>query len=489
MSTRAVIGWLVVAIALGVAAILLILVPQNAGTPSGAVPVGDRLLDFIPGDVRQITVQTTGGPQQIIERAPAGKGLLGADAEWQLRIEPASGDKAPPPWPLESAKVQGLIRILSEAKAVAVPAADATVGDRSTRVDLVFPDATATWLLSDRTLAGTGLVRLEAFRKQPARQAVVREDLIRVFTDPGPKGWRDRFPLSGITADASRIKLTNSNHTLSLARQEGKWYLREPVAAPADPAAVKHLLSDLGHTEITDFLDTSTAAATLASPTATIIIEADRRVIDPGATEPRITTDSLTLTVGGAAGPSLVYARIGDVREVVLDAKPLTFSSDPATYVWPYPMRESPSNIGVLSFKLESEASDAPEVRSFRRSTGKWVQLMPSGKDGALSDREQGDVDALVMCLTGESLRKGPNSPAPPAGEVSLTAPENFRRVCTLRIGSLASSPLETIDIGWSGDRLILKTGPIYRSYPPDKLPSPLSTLPRAPQATPAPTR
>jgi hypothetical protein len=497
MSTRAVIGWLLVAVALGVAAIVVLLLrppatgPGSAGASGGAVAVGDRLMEFVPGDVRQIIVQQHGGPRQIVERTPGGKGPLGADAEWQLRIEPAPDDKTPPPpvWPLDPTKVQGLIRVLAEAKAVAVPSGSADLGDHPTKVELVFGDATCTWLLSDRTLAGTGMIRVEAFRKAPARQAVVREQLIQVFTDPGPRAWRDRFPLAGIAADASRVRLVNMSQKLLLAKLEGKWSLREPVGAPADPAAVKELLTELGRTGIVDFLDSGgpPSDATLEHPTATIVIEADRRVVEPGKSEPRVTTDSLTLSIGGAAGPGRVYAKVGDSRKVVLEGKTLTFAANPAAYVWPHPLREAPANIGVLAIKLIDPTPGMPEPRSFRRSGGKWVQLMESGADGALSEREQRDVDSLVAFLTGETEGSAPNAPPPAAGEVSLTAPEGARPICAMQIGSLAGSPLETVEVDqMNGDKLALKTGPVYRTYTAGQLPIFLKTLPRAPEPEPA---
>jgi len=107
---------------------------------------------------------------------------------------------------------------------------------------------------------------------------------------------------------------------------------------------VQRWLATVARVAVTDFLDTSTAGSStgLDKPSGSLTIEADRRTIAPGTTEPKISTDTLTLTIGGAAdaGASAVFGSVGSGRIVLLDAHSLlAVSSDAAAFIWPHPLR------------------------------------------------------------------------------------------------------------------------------------------------------
>ncbi|HMN39512.1 MAG TPA: hypothetical protein PKE29_01615 [Phycisphaerales bacterium] len=506
MSTKAVIVWLFLAVVLGIAVVLLVLRPEGVLAPvqpGQSVAVGTRLLEFSPGDVRRITVESfSDGLLQTIEPAPKGKGPFGADADWLLRTQPISGShsasRPAEPWPLESARIQGLLRLLAEVRAVAPASGDATLGNKPTRVTIQLREATSTWTLAERTLGGTGLVEI-AGPGPGARRAVVRDDLHRVFNDPGPRAWRSTFPLAGITPDASRVRLDSLSHHLAVSKIDGKWNLIEPAAAPGDPAAIQSLIAELGRVQIVDFFDvpSEASAAEVDTPTATIRIEADRRTIEASEPEPTVSTDSVELTIGGAAGsasptaPPRVFGSINHQRPVLLDGRSVGITVDPAAYVWPAPLRETPANIGGFSLTLVGDANPGASGRAFRRFGTRWVQTLAGGDEAPVSDSERRGVEEVLAFLTGERGASPRDSQPGARPTITFAAPEESRAIGSLRVDGLSGASIESLEILTVGDdRVCVRTGSVWRTYGPGTVPALLSSAAEvARRATPPPTR
>jgi hypothetical protein len=483
MSMKAVIVWLLLAVVLGVVVVVLVFMQPGGAKPSNIVPVGDRVLSFIPGEVEQIVVRPAGQPRQIVEKAPGAKGILGADADWQLRIEPVkAGEATLPPWPLVSAKLQSLLRVLSEMRAVALPAAGMELGQPTIVEIHLSGNRVITLSLAERTLAGTGLVEVDA---PPAKvmRTLVNDQIHGVFTNPGPREWREPFPFGGIAPDASRIQIHGKGKPLVLGKVEGKWSVREPVQAPADPAAIQRLLANLGHISVADFLDDGVTGSTtgLDKPAGTITIEADRRSMPQGATEPKISTDTVTLAVGGAADSAVtrLFCSINGGRIVLLNSGAIRdIGTDASTVIWPHPLREAPADIGRIAITLAHPIPATTAEKTLRRSEGRWVQEIENNADVPLTSKDQLDVQALLLCLTGaeggtpSSQPSTREPPAIPHPTISIEAPGGYRVLGTITVGSLAGQTIETLELGAAEkDIVVIRTGAVYRAYAAGQLP------------------
>lgn len=505
MSTKAVIVWLFLAIVLGVAVVVLVFFSDgkpNPNTSGGVVSVGSRLVEFVPGDVRQIVVESpTDGLVQTIEPAPKGKGPFGADTDWQLRLQPlgatGSSARAADPWPLDSSRIQTLLRILAETRAVAPASADASLGEKPTKVTLHLREGVSTWTLAERTLGGTGLVEIA----DPAgrRRAVVRDDLHRVFNEPGPRGWRDSFPLAGIAPDASRIRLDSPTVHLALSKVGGKWSLIEPAAAPGDPASIQRLIGELGRVQIADFVDSppTSPSTGIEKPVAAIRIEADRRTVDSNSAEPKVTTDAVELAIGGAAGsvsptaPPRVFGTINTQRPVLLDGRSVGISTDPANYIWPAPLRETTSNIGGFLLTLTASANPGASGRAFKRAGTRWAQMLAGGEEAPVSDSERRGVEDVLVFLTGDRGATAKDAQAPARPTITFAAPEGARIIGSLRVNGLAGDAIDTLDVLVVGpDKVCVRTGPVWRTYGAGTVPALLSSAADAARAaSPPPTR
>ena len=153
MSSKAVIMWLLLAIVLGCTTVMLL----RSGGPAGASPskpgilaVGDRLLDFVPSSVQSISVAHPDGLTDNVERRAADySSSIGSDSEWFVRTlrvassaTPVAGAPTPPAWPVASSNMQGLLRTLTDVRAVALPDRESTLGTAPTVVTLTFRDGT-----------------------------------------------------------------------------------------------------------------------------------------------------------------------------------------------------------------------------------------------------------------------------------------------------------------------------------------------------------
>jgi hypothetical protein len=502
MSMKAVIVWLMFAVVLGVVAVLVLLMP---GATKPTVVAGDKLLSFKPGEVEQIVVSVAGQPMQSVEKAPSAKSILGADAEWQLRIDASRPGEDPlAPWPVESAKLQSLLRVLSEMRAIAIPAAGMELG-RPTVVEMrLTGNRTIKLTLAERTLAGTGLVVIDSPQAIGAR-ALVDDQIHAVFTSPGPREWRDPFPFAGIAPDASRIRIEGKGKPLVLAKVEAKWSLREPVQAPGDTAAIQRLLATLGHISVADFLDQGAPSADtgLEKPTGSITVEADRRTMPTGATEPKVTTDTVTLAIGRAAdvAVSRLFCSVGGHRVVLINSTTLRdIGADPGMVIWPHPLRESPSDIGAIAFTLTSPIPATTAEKTLKRSEGRWIQAITNNADVPLTTQALRDVEALLVCLTGaapaaSSGNTDNHPPTIPRPAVSIDPPVGYRVLGTIIVGSLAGRPIETLELATADkDLVVLRTGPVYRAYVASQTPeliraavqagTPQAPLPTLPPST-----
>lgn len=519
MSTKAVLAWLGLAIALGVVAIVLLRPPSpaSASPTSDVIALGNRLFTFAPSSVQSVRVAHPDGSVEVIDRASASTQSaargIGSDAEWFVRSWNASSASSPPPdgagagideaWPVVGSNMQGLLRKLVEVEAIALASASSQLGERPTIVTLTLRDTTQVTLrLAERTMAGSGLV--EIVQGGPAttggpgssapalrtRRAIVDDELHRVFREPGPLAWRERAPLSGVALDASRIHFENARQRLVLAKLNGQWSVREPISAPADPAIVQRVLGQLTALSIEEFLDAGAPGqgTGLENAAARLTVESDRRLPSPDSAEPTTVTAKVELSVGGPAdaGSKRMFASIDGARLVLLDAGKLAdISMNAAGYIWPFATRTSSSDVGGVTLIGTEESARLV----LKRTLNRWSRVAASGQEEMLAEQELKDADALVWFLTGAE-RSNPGSVAqstsgtpgaPGTGVkpiIEVTPPESWRTLGTIELRNLSGGPTDTIEIGTSmPGTLSLRSGEVYRRYPLNRVPPILAQL------------
>jgi len=508
MSSKATILWLCVAVVFGAAALLL-LRSSPAGPSGGGLVVGDAVVRFDLTRLAGVRIEHPSGDSEVVQRS--------GTAEWSMRVllagrPAATGEAASEPaWPVPSSRIESLGRLLMDAKARAVPdakSANMDVGDRPTVVTLEIAGASAIVLrLSERSIAGTAMIEVEDANVmagadgQSARPRVVRatidDRLHELFRGGAPREWRDRTAMTGAGLDVSRVRLTNDRaDVVAIARLQGAWSVREPFAAPADPAAVQRLLGLLAGVKIADFLDGGAPPdpKRFSPPAASATMEIDRREVGSTAeTKPTVTVERHGLEIGGAADArgDRLFARIDGERVVVIDARSVAdLRLDATLYVWPFATRIDASEVGTIVLRRNETGVAADGGRVYRRQLETWKRI---GGDGQETTLGQGDIQEVVDLLTlltggpaggtsaGEKKGRGPIEASTSAKE-----PRGFEAMGMVSLLSLAGAPLETIVVGRGlAGRIVLKTGAVYREYPVDRVPAALADLIKVGQATP----
>jgi|GEM_PF-1569853 len=487
MSSKAVVFWLLLAVALGVTAVVLLRQPV-ASVPSPEKPVRvvarQRLMEFVPSQATGVTIIRPDGKREYIERAPGGRSILGSDAEWQLRLGDESADRA---WPLAGPQVQSMLRILAGLSAVADPGESSGLGSGVTEVVISTGDAEHRLRMAERALAG--LCVAEVVSRGPGGaggsrttvRALIDAKVLELFTNPGPRAWREQMVLAGLAGEASRVRLENADQTIVLGKLDGRWSVREPVTAPAEPGAVGKLMGNLGRLRIVDFLDDGppSGATGLDAPVARLVVEVDRRTIPDGSTEPVVNTTACDIAIGAAsdAGHSRLFARIADKRVVLVEARGLSEISMAAhTYIWPHASRQNPADVGTIVLD-PAGVKGSGAGRAFKRTLSRWSQIKADGGEIVLVDKDLRDVESLLTFLTGgekSAFTSGPTTPAtdPNPPKISIEAPANLRVVGKVSLLSLAGEEIESIEVGLTRpDSVVLRSGAVYREFNAARVP------------------
>jgi len=437
----------------------------------GGVTIGDRVLAFGPSAVRKLTVGPAGATPDILERADS------AGGEWLLRL---GGPAASPiAWPVPGAQADNLLAIMAESRAVALPEKGGELGQTPTEVTIERADGgPITLRLAERTIGGMGLVEITTRGDGPktvVTRAVVDDRLHQLLRDRNVRIWRDRTAMPWARGEVSRVRLESSNKALYLGRLEGRWSLREPVASPADNAAVQQMLATLAGVEVTEFIDDGAPgiATGLDKPSARVLVEIDRLENKPGADKPTVETIHHTLDIGGradAAGERLFAVIDGD-RIVKINASGLAkLSLDPSTYLSPFPTSVTPASVGMMVLdRLDQQGVPTEDGRILKRSMERWVDhgQMEGVAPKALTDEEVKDIGAALAFLSADSAA-GETKP-----EVRLDAPEGYRAGARISLRSLDDAPLTEVEVGMSTVSALaaVRTGNVYRVYPLDRLP------------------
>lgn len=479
MSTKAVIGWLVVAVLLGLGVVLAL---QSGSGNANGIAINDRVLNFSPSAVRKVTLGPATGVPDVLERTDS------AGGEWLLRLGGPNASAVS--WPVPGAQADNLLALMTEARAAALPQRDSDLGEMPTEVTLERADGgPITIRLAERTLGGMGLIEItvRGNEGETTTRAVISDNLHQLLRDRNVRNWRDRTALPWARGDVSRIRLESSNKVLGIGRIDGRWSLREPIAASADQSAVQAMLGTLAGVEIVEFIDDGAPGIPtgVEQPRSRVQIELDRNNPSAADDRPTIETSRHTFDIGGLADGTgeRVFALIDGQRLVKVNAVNLSkLSLDPGAYLSPHPTSVTAAQVGMLVLeRLDAGGVPTEDGRILKRSLDRWVDLGQIEGDApkAVSDDELKDIAAALAFLTGA------DAPAARRPETSLDAPEAYRAGARISLRSLDDAPLSEVEVGMSTVSALaaVRTGNVYRVYPLDRLPR---LIARVMQASPA---
>lgn len=284
---------LIVAIALVVASTWLL------RPPSDARALGPQSVLVIDA-AAVVAMETTsrGDPARRIERTGIG---------WSL----VSGDG--PPWAVQEGRARAAARILADLEGY-------PVGE-----DRDLPPVTATLLVEDArgrkvslglrepTVGGRRVVdRIDADGR--LQRFAIDQPLYEAFVQTGFDAWRDPGLLGALPGRAARIELDTGLARLELARIEGDWALRAPVATRAHAPAIDALLQAIARVRVERF-DQPPPPMIAASNSTTITLEADTTTPGEDPDRPNRMTERLILTLHGPADTSGRLTLLGVTRQ------------------------------------------------------------------------------------------------------------------------------------------------------------------------------
>lgn len=404
------------------------------------------MLQFDPARVGSLSVARPGGNTEALCRS----GKLG---DWNIVLSVAG--KGETTWPAHSESARSVLRILSNVVSTRAADPHSEFGGNAVTVLATLDDGShASMRLDSRVLAGQVLARQEAPATGPP--AWVDGALADMLVKAGPRDWRESALLADVTAEASRIALSGPSGSLSLARLQGRWTVREPVAAAAESDAIIHLTGALASVQVIDFLDGGAPAATgLDHPAATVILESDRR--DPVTGQRQTITTRLRVGQQADLGGKGMFAAIerdgaSERILVVSGAQLASISTDPAAYVSHVALGASPGSIG----------SAVVGERRYSRTLEGWS--MASGKDEEQHPVSTHDAEALGAFLRWLTESRADQVRIDQAGKGA--GPAVQVDIAGLDGGSLAKLSIEPGTSSDPGAPLIVRNGPVELSYP-----------------------
>ena len=242
MSRAAALIWVLIALILGL--VVWVTTPRTV-LPSASAQF---LPDFSPGQVSQIEIAWPGGETASLARS---------DSRWILQSHasknaPSTGSaSASPPWPAESSRVQGLLRLVAEAQdggdARAMPTAIFMTFTRDSGEPIRLA-------IDPSTLGGSGRIARLTTDGRVQSVASVDEQFVRALDSTSIETWRSKdllfWPAEATTAFDSRI----GNSKIELAKSGGAWIMHAPIATKADAGTVEGSLLLLSRSSFDRFL-------------------------------------------------------------------------------------------------------------------------------------------------------------------------------------------------------------------------------------------
>lgn len=353
MSTRAVLIALAVLVLLGAATFVAMRQP-----PRGTTAVSGPLMELPASNVGRVTVEGAGWKRAFVRRADGGWGIGQDGGEWFA----------------ESERVEAFVKLVAQSRSTPV---EGTLAGGAVTLELGTASG-AVWKasLDDRDLGGTVLARVNDGSGGPERMMRVPADLVRLMSEASVRTWVSRaaFPL-GVT-DAGRIKIEQSEYSVTLQRQGQRWAITAPVALPADQEEIAKLIAGLGRLGFAELREGDGSQDTTGRR---IRFEVGSEVRGLVGDEVVRTERAQTLTVGAAESPGSLQlsaqSRVASLNEPerqmrgVLDAAAIDgFSADPAAYA----SRSALSLARADIRRIEIRAGAAGHARVYALSVDGW---------------------------------------------------------------------------------------------------------------------
>lgn len=426
---------LAVTLLLGVVAFVALRGPSGSATPSGP------LLRFEPARVVSLQLRRSDtDPPESIERV---------GDEWLVRVGATT-------WPASGQTLQAGLRVLaslepdrpepSPAGLEHAPTLTITLDQGPAQRLRIAPTPVGGLVLaigSSDAPTGTG----------PARQAAgwVSADVHAMLVASGLRAWRDPAAIPGLGPSVWRIALRAGNADLELARQQGRWSIRSPIQAPADPEAVDRLVRHLASIIVADFRDSG--AAPLSQEAASVEVESAER-LEPGV-PPRSVVRRLVVGAATDLGGRTVEARSEversgvppESRVLAVLAQPLAeLRADASAFVSRRSIDAPAADVG----RIEVTACDGGSSSVVARTLDGWTL-----DDRPLTGDDLTLVQGLVLLLA-----------TAPSSRITVGDPAALVRPVCLRLSTIAGTPLAEATIGLNADgRVAVRVGAVTRVY------------------------
>ncbi|MBN8597967.1 MAG: hypothetical protein J0L78_09865 [Planctomycetes bacterium] len=236
MSRAAALVWTLIALILG----LVVWFTQPRTQVQSTAP--EFLPDFSPAQITQLELTWPGGQSVRLSRV---------DARWIFQAGSSQGSTA---WPAEPSRIQGLLRLLQEARA-----ADGA-GAMPTAIFLTLARETGAPLrlaVDPLSLGGrTSIARLGPDGRVEA-VASMDEQFGRALDPLAIESWRSKDLLFWPPEATSAFASNTASATVELAKLSGAWMMNEPLRTKADAAAVEGALLLLSKSSVERFLPAS----------------------------------------------------------------------------------------------------------------------------------------------------------------------------------------------------------------------------------------
>lgn len=442
-----------VIIALAAAIIIVVASMWLLRTPSASATTGPQpVLDADAASI--VAFETTGqdGGTALIERTLVG---------WQLLSEDG------PPWAVQDGRARAAARILAdlEGRLVEDPgelppvASTLTITDaRGRRMSLG---------LREPVVGGRRVVdRIDA--EGTMQQFSIEEPLYEMFAQTGLAAWRDEGLLGALPGRPARVELTRGTSRLELARVEGRWSLRAPVATRASGDAVDGLLQAIARLRVERFNEPSPALFEGPEPVS-ITIEADTSTPGEDPARPVRVTERVILTLHGPADTGGRLTLVGVTREREERRAGASMESLGTTYVAldlePLQQVTLEARGFVASTALEGDASLIASLklndRDYTRTADSWAE----GETPLPADRAAA-LDAIAAMLTSTAMSGVELTETPqPLGRASRPVTVNAATISGEAMGSADGHTLIVVEAPGGAAGALIVGGGVTREY------------------------
>ena len=447
-----------------------------AATPSTrTTPEAPAQAWFSAATVRALAVRREGSVEERVERQSGGGWSYRAGrVEWPANVPDSA-----------LASLAALAEVLRVSPTTIEPAAQP--GDAT--ITIIHDDGPDVSLrVSAAALGGRSPVLAMSGSRRGAY--LVESAVVAALIEPGPRAWRTTAALPD-AAGSSRLTLTDNASTLVLARLEGRWDVRRPVAARASQRAVATLLGALGDLQVLRFEDPARvdpSAYGLHRPRLVVTSERDERVVQTTG-QVIVQVRTRELYVGGPAdakGDTLFASPDpdGSLIMVVPASGISALGTSPRNYLAPTATAIEPASVFMFTIHdSEAGAGAVGAERGFRREGERWITLISSGGAGARLPADSAEVSELLEFL---SKRSGVPDPAEGADEL--------RVLRSVKLFDDQGDAMEILSIGYTADgALAARAGNLVVNYGSTPGPALLelpafASLPAAPEK-PAPVQ